>query len=181
MSTDLKIFKTSFDISIYEINTDFTNNQSLITFLNNTKIPMTESVYTTFYEYPNILFDSNLINFKDFISSYLYIFCKNVLNKEKFTITESWFQKYLKDSYHDIHVHHCRENSYSLIFYVDATNNSSVTNFHIPGYPYTPGTTKIIKAEKNKLVIFPGYIPHQVPFNKDEQRIIFSANFEVLN
>jgi hypothetical protein len=181
MSTDLKIFKTSFDISIYEINTDFTNNQSLITFLNKTKIHTTESVYTTFYEYPNILFDSNLINFKDFIFSYLYIFCKNVLNKEKFIITESWFQKYLKDSYHDIHVHHCKENSYSLIFYVDATNNSSVTNFYIPGFPYTPEIIKSFVAEKNKLVTFPGYLPHKVPLNKDEQRIIFSANFEVMN
>ena len=38
-----------------------------------------------------------------------------------------------------------------------------------------------VQAKQNRLVIFPGYIPHQVPPNKDEERIIFSANFEVLD
>ncbi len=180
MSTDLKILKTSFDISIYEIITDY-DNQILKNYINDLQMPKEENVHSTFYLEKNILFNSSLNNFKNFIFFYLYIFCKNVLNKEKFIVTESWFQKYFKNEHHDIHVHHCKENSYSLIFYVDATNNSSVTNFYIPGFPYAPEIIKSVVAEKNKLVIFPGYLPHKVPPNKDEQRIIFSANFEVMN
>ena len=96
MSTDLKIFKTSFDISIYEIITDY-DSQILKNYINDLQMPKEENVHSTFYLEKNILFNSSLNNFKNFIFSYLHIFCKNVLNKEKFIVTESWFQKYFKD------------------------------------------------------------------------------------
>ena len=67
MSTDLKIFKTSFDISIYEIITDY-DSQILKNYINDLQMPKEENVHSTFYLEKNILFNSSLNNFKNFIS-----------------------------------------------------------------------------------------------------------------
>ncbi len=180
MPENLEIIKRSFDISLYEMNLHF-NSDELKSYLSKIQMSKEETVLTTYYTDDNIILDPNLRFFKEFIFFHITIFSQKILNKDKFVIHNSWFQAYKKENYHNVHVHNCNENSYSLIFYIDATSDSSVTNFFIPGFPYTPAIMKSVIAEKNKLVFFPGYLPHQVPPNKDEQRIIFSANFEVSN
>tara|TARA_Y100001938_G_scaffold150791_1_gene243458 strand:+ start:1096 stop:1638 length:543 start_codon:yes stop_codon:yes gene_type:complete len=180
VSNNLVISKRSFDVSLYEMDLVYTN-QDVEKYLNEIQMSQEESVLTTYYTNDNIILDSKLITFKDFIFGHVYVFCKNVLNKEKFDVRNSWFQTYKKENYHTVHVHNCNEYSYSLIFYVKASESSSNTRFYLPGFPYTPAKMIDVQAKQNRLVIFPGYIPHQVPPNKDEERIIFSANFEVLD
>ena len=180
MSNNLKINRRSFDVSLYEMDLVYTN-QDVEKYLCEIQIPKEESVFTTYYINDNIIVDPRLIFFKNFIFSHVYLFCKNVLNKDKFDVKNSWFQTYKKENYHTVHVHTCTEYSYSLIFYVKASESSSNTHFYLPGFPYTPAKMIDVQAKQNKLVIFPGYLPHQVPPNKDDERIIFSANFEVMS
>lgn len=180
MFDNLRINKRSFDVSLYEMDLVYIN-QDVEKYLHKIQMSEEESVLTTYYTNDNIILDSKLIFFKDFIFSHVYLFCKNVLNKDKFEVKNSWFQTYKKENYHTIHVHNCTEYSYSLIFYVKASENSSNTRFYLPGFPYTPAKMIDVQAKQNRLVIFPGYLPHQVPPNKDEERIIFSANFEVMS
>ena len=56
---------------------------------------------------------------------------------------------------------------------------SSATRFYPPGYPYIVFNEFIdIYPKVGKLVVFPGYLPHEVLPNKDDERLIMSANIE---
>ena len=47
----------------------------------------------------------------------------------------------------------------------------------MPGHPYITCKEISIPAETNKIVIFNGFIPHEVLRNEDDARMIFSCNF----
>jgi hypothetical protein len=134
---------------------------------------------TTFFDVKNILENEKLINLKNHIYEYLEIFTKQIKGKKYFSITESWLQAYRKKDYHSLHVHKPNLNDYSLIFYIQCTKDSSKTIFYAPGHPYVTSPNIKISAEKSKIVFFPGGTPHEVSPNDDEQRIIFSCNFEI--
>lgn len=174
---NLIINKRTFDISFYEMNLEF-DNTSVLEFVE--KKEMTYDMqYTSFFENKNILEEKELIVFKDHVYSHVLYFAKNVLQKRKVLFNSSWFQVYKKNSYHPCHIHGILENEWSLIYYIQTTLNSSKTTIFIPGHPYVPTIKKEIIPEKDKLVIFPSYFPHEVSPNEDESRIILSANFKV--
>lgn len=181
MTSDLHITKRSFNINLYEFETVF-NNEEVVSFISKEVSMVDKEMLTTFFEkQKNILENEKLKNFSNFITDHIDVFCKNVLHKNKFLITNSWLQAYKQNSWHSVHTHENNITSYSLIFYIQTSENSSNTLFYTPGFPYTPSQTLTIKAKQNKFIIFPGYIPHEVPPNKDNERIVFSANFEILD
>lgn len=154
------------------------DNSEVLRFIKN--VPMlNEEMMTTFFDnQKNILDNKEISSLSLFIHTHLDIFNKNVLNKQSFTIKNSWFQAYKKNSYHPLHIHGTEENKYSLIFYIQASENSARTIFFCPGYPYTPAMNKYISAKQGKLVLFPSFLPHMVELNNDEERIILSANID---
>ena len=85
MSNNLIINKRSFDVSLYEMDLDYTN-QDVEKYLHEIQMSEEETVSTTYYTNNNIILDSKLIYFKDFIFNYVYLFCKNVVDKDKFDI-----------------------------------------------------------------------------------------------
>ena len=174
---NLEIKRNIFQTIIYEIETEF-NNFSTLSFVNEIK-PEEEIMFTTFNNNQQILNEANLKDLKGHVEQFLDIFTKNVLEKNTFKITESWIQTYRKNGHHLLHVHHLEKNSYSLIFYIECTEQSSKTVFFCPGFPYTYNDSIKIIPKKSKFVIFPGHVPHEVEYNQDDQRIIFSCNFSI--
>lgn len=176
--TDLKILKHSFDIAFYEMELS-RNNEDIKNFILSELKMLKDEQLTTYHDVENVLFNEKLLNFKNFILEHVGIFCKTVLNKNSFEIRKSWLQCYDINNYHSVHTHGYNELSYSLIYYVQVTKNSSPTLFYCPGHPYVVMPSKTIIPKEGKLVIFPGYIPHEVTPNNDQERIIFSANFNI--
>jgi hypothetical protein len=174
---DLTIDKRTFDISFYEMKVDYDLTQ-VLDYLK-LKHMHKENMLTSFFEHKNILQKEELKEFKNHVDTHINIFVRNVLNKNNFTCESSWFQIYEVDSFHPIHIHGVCENEWSLIYYMNATEKSSDTYIYLPGYPYNPGQRKKIKSEINKFVFFPSYLPHEVQPNKDNERVILSANIIV--
>tara|TARA_R100001015_G_C4466955_1_gene51930 strand:- start:43 stop:534 length:492 start_codon:yes stop_codon:yes gene_type:complete len=107
----------------------------------------------------------NLLNFK----------FKSILKKYKLKIEESWVQKYLNNSYHHLHTHYVHKKSF--VWFIEGNKKSSPLCFYDVGYPlvdtqqslefpFIPGT----------LLIFPGFIPHEVKPNSNNKRLIVSGN-----
>lgn len=172
--------KHSFHCDFYEFKTNYEHNDKIINFLSKNKMKNNEKQFSTFFDNNQIIDHVDLDFFKKFISEQLLIFIVNFLNKKSFVYTGSWFQAYKPNDFHDCHIHGIELNEYSLIYYVNCTDESSVTAFYRPMHPYIGRSDEIyIKPEKSKLVIFPSYLPHSAWPNKDEERIIFSANIKV--
>lgn len=175
---DLKILKHNFDIAFYEMQLE-RNNQDIKDFISSSIEMSKDDQLSTYHDIENILFNEKLIDFKNFVLEHIGVFCKSLLNKNKFHTTKSWFQAYGTNNFHSLHTHGAYNHNYSLIYYVQATEKSSPTLFYCPGHPYIHMPSKSIIPKEGKLVIFPSYLPHEVPANNDEERIIFSANFNV--
>ena len=175
MSIEIK--RNIFQTIVYEIETEF-NNLSTLTFVNQTLFDE-EKMFTTFHKTKQILNEEGFKDLKNHVMNFIDIFTKNVLQKQKFEITDSWIQAYKKNHHHSLHVHYLEKNYYSLIFYIQCTEESSKTIFFPPGFPYVQSDSIKIIPKKSKFVIFPGYVPHEVEHNQDDQRIIFSCNFSV--
>ena len=177
---NLVIQKNTFQTCFYEIQLNY-DNAKLTNFVSKLSFGKDDQNMSTFFDEKNIINNSSLDDFKKFLITHLQIICEKIYNKGKIEISNSWFQAYGLDNQHEMHVHGISENSFSLIYYVQATENSSSTTFYKPGFPYVLDTDSIkdVVAETGKLVIFPGYLPHKVKPNKDQERIIFSANFRL--
>ncbi len=172
--------KYSFPCDFYEIKTEYQDNDKVLNFLSKNKINRSTEQFSTFFNNNKIMDDPDLQFFKSFITKQLIIFTTSVLNKKNFKFLHSWFQAYKPDDFHDTHIHGNQRDEYSLIYYVNCTDDSAVTVFYAPMEPYVDSHNPIkIKPEKSKLVIFPSYLPHCAYPNKDEERIIFSANIKV--
>lgn len=172
--------KHSFSYNIYEIKTEYQDNDKLLEFLSKNKIQRGTEQFTTYFHNDKIIEDTNLYFFKNFLTKQLAIFTASVLNKKNFYFLDSWFQAYKPNDFHNTHIHGNERDKYSLIYYENCTDDSSITVFYAPMEPYVDSHHPIkIKPEKSKLVIFPSYLPHCAYPNKDEERIIFSANFKV--
>tara|TARA_R110002020_G_scaffold127950_3_gene286874 strand:- start:185 stop:724 length:540 start_codon:yes stop_codon:yes gene_type:complete len=134
---------------------------------------------TTFFDTTDILKKQELFDLNKQVNSVLEMFTQQVLKKQNFNITHSWLQAYSKKDSHNLHVHGSDHNDYSLILYIQCTENSASTTFFSPGHPYIESPEINIKPEKNKFVIFSGSMPHQVGPNNDDERIVLSLNFQV--
>ena len=100
---------------------------------------------------------------------------KNIFKKYKLKFKNSWVQKYLQNDYHNLHTHHIDEKSF--VWFIEGQENSSPLVFYDIGYPIIDTQQSIIiKFVPGTLVIFPGFIPHEVRPNKNDNRLIVSGN-----
>jgi hypothetical protein len=60
--------------------------------------------------------------------------------------------------------------------YVDCSENSAPTIFYNVGYPYIQHDLVNIHPVIGRLVVFQGAIPHEVPPNTDDKRLVISGN-----
>tara|TARA_R110000796_G_scaffold201114_1_gene317248 strand:- start:2132 stop:2662 length:531 start_codon:yes stop_codon:yes gene_type:complete len=127
--------------------------------------------------------DSNFKNlFLKLYSEWVVTFLKKVLKKQfkELQLLSIWCQKYEKESRHGMHVHHENTNYISFIWYVDCSEKSSNTIFYNPGHPYCSYFEGEVKPEKNKIIFFDSFIPHEVVKNNDTKRCVISGNFKII-
>ena len=119
--------------------------------------------YTSFYNKNS--------SFNNFIKNKL----SSVFKKYNLTLQNSWVQKYELNGYHNLHTHHIDEKSF--VWFIEGQENSSPLVFYDIGYPIIDTQQSIIiKFVPGTLVIFPGFIPHEVRPNKNDNRLIVSGN-----
>lgn len=171
------INKRTFDISFYEMEVSF-NNEQVLQFIQNVQMSKLQML-TTFGKDNQILQKEEMKDFKNHLFYFLDIFVKKALGKNKFSIIDSWIQCYSENSYHPLHIHGVEHNQWSLIYYIQASKNSSHTNIYGPGHPYIDFEKKTVQPKTNKLVLFPSSLPHDVEPNRDNERIILSANLYI--
>mgnify|MGYP003145775533 CR=1 FL=1 len=112
-------------------------------------------------------------SFNNFIKNKL----SDVFKKHNLTLQNSWVQKYKLNGYHNLHTHHIDEKSF--VWFVEGKENSSPLVFYDIGYPIIDTQQSIIiKFVPGTLVIFPGFIPHEVRPNKNDNRLIVSGNLK---
>ena len=111
------------------------------------------------------------LSFDNFIKNKLL----NVFKKYNLTLKDSWVQKYLKNNYHSLHTHDVSHKSF--VWFIQGDKNSSPLYFYDVGYPVIDTNQSIkINFVPGTLVIFPGFIPHEVRPNKNNNRLIVSGN-----
>ena len=173
----LEIKRNVIEHIIYEIETEF-DKTSTINALKNINFQQ-DFMVTTFKNKDDIFSLPEFIDLKNHLMKYFEIFTTNVLKKENFKVIDSWIQAYSLDDYHPLHVHEIQtERTYSCVFYIQSSANSSDTRFYAPGWPYTWSPEIIVNPKESKLVLFHGSTPHLVSPNNDDQRIVLSCNFE---
>ena len=91
----------------------------------------------------------------------------NILDKHKLLLINNWAQLYNKNDFQDIHIH--PNSDYSGIIYIQGSSPTFFYDRGFDSYSY--------KFKKNKLLLFPSDIPHQVKkLNLNEERLIISFN-----
>tara|TARA_R100001460_G_scaffold71998_1_gene112692 strand:+ start:216 stop:701 length:486 start_codon:yes stop_codon:yes gene_type:complete len=94
----------------------------------------------------------------------------DILDNHSLYLKNNWAQNYNKDDEHVVHTH--PHSSFSGIIYL--TSEGSPTIFYNKDFE-----TYKNKVEKNTLILFPSWIPHEVkPLTKNEERLIISFNTE---
>jgi|TARA_E500000318_G_scaffold20444_2_gene21024 hypothetical protein len=102
---------------------------------------------------------------------------QDIFKKHKLNIIDCWIQLYLKNDYHSIHTHFATQKDYSFVWFIDGDKNSSPIIFHEIGYPLINNNRQIkFDFKPGTLLIFPGFMPHEVPLNKSNNRLIVSGN-----
>ena len=102
---------------------------------------------------------------------------KDIFKKHKLNIIDCWVQLYLKNNYHSVHTHFATQKDYSFVWFIDGDKNSAPIIFYEIGYPLINSNKKIMFDFKpGTLLIFPGFMPHEVPLNKSNNRLIISGN-----
>jgi len=109
------------------------------------------------------------------LTKYINLQLQSIFKKHALTLRNCWVQKYLKNSYHSLHVHDSNEQSF--VWFIEGNKKSSPTVFYDVGYPYI-NTSQSIKFQfvPGTLLIFPGFLPHEVRPNKNNNRLIVSGN-----
>jgi len=102
-----------------------------------------------------------------------------VFKKLNLNLKHCWVQKYLKNSYHSVHTHNPKGKSF--VWFIEGDKNSSSLSFYDVGYPSVDINKNIVcEFVPGKLIIFPGFIPHEVRPNKNNNRLIVSGNLDDL-
>ena len=122
--------------------------------------------------------DMNLTSFhdnNDLFSNFIKNKLSSIFKKYNLTLQKSWVQKYLKNSYHSVHIHNVSGKSF--VWFIKGDKNSSPLYFYDVGYPVVNSNqTFKVNFIPGTLVIFPGFIPHEVKPNKNNNRLIVSGN-----
>ena len=98
------------------------------------------------------------------------------INCDDYKFNFTWIQKYKQGHYHNVHTHDLGKYDYSFVLYLDCSDKSEPTLFYNVGYPYVNTDTLSVKPVIGRLVIFAGCLPHEVPPNQDDKRLIISGN-----
>ena len=139
-----------YDLKIY------TNEINQILYL--VKDVKTDEQKNTF-QYLNVLNFPILKNLRQQIIS--------ILNSHELLLRNNWAQFYNKDDAHDVHIH--TGSDYSGIIYIQGKSPTIFYDRSFGTYSY--------KFKKNKLLLFPSDIPHQVKkLDSNEERLIISFN-----
>lgn len=102
---------------------------------------------------------------------------KKFLDKHKLKLIDSWIQKYGKNDYHSLHTHFATVKDYSFVWFIEGSEDSSPIIFYEVGYPIINTGKKIIfNFKPGTFLLFPGFMPHEVPLNKNNNRLIISGN-----
>jgi len=111
------------------------------------------------YEYLNILNFPILKNLKQQIIT--------TLDSHELFLRNNWAQLYNKNDAHDVHTH--LGSDYSGIIYIQGESPTLFYDRSFSSYSY--------KFKKNKLLLFPSHIPHQVKrLDSNEERLVVSFN-----
>jgi hypothetical protein len=103
----------------------------------------------------------------------------HILKAFNLKLNHCWVQQYLKYGHHSIHTHHPKQKSF--VWFIEGDKNSSPISFYDVGYPYVDiNTPKDFKFIPGTLLLFPGYMPHEVRPNKNNNRLIVSGNLDEL-
>tara|TARA_R100001163_G_C5049256_1_gene186201 strand:- start:1010 stop:1489 length:480 start_codon:yes stop_codon:yes gene_type:complete len=111
-------------------------------------------------------FTLNILNFP--MLKNLKTKIETILKEHELILSNSWVQSYKEDNYHKTHIHDGAKKSGILYL----TNSKTPTIFYnrvFKEYYHYP--------EKNTLLLFPGFVPHEVrPVKEKEERLIVSFN-----
>tara|TARA_R100001509_G_C4820593_1_gene199664 strand:+ start:71 stop:559 length:489 start_codon:yes stop_codon:yes gene_type:complete len=100
-----------------------------------------------------------------------------IFNKLKLTLQNCWVQKYGKYDYHSMHTHFHTQHDYSFIWYIEGGPDSACTKFFDVGYPLiNTGSVLEFNFKPGMVLLFPGFLPHEVPINKSNNRLVVSGN-----
>ena len=92
--------------------------------------------------------------------------CAHSYRGWSYKIDSSWMERYNRGDYTQQHDH--MPMFAAFVYFIKCPRGSSPLVF--------PTSGKRIKAEEGKVVIFPGYMQHEVPKNRCDDRIVLSAN-----
>ena len=102
-----------------------------------------------------------------------------ILKSLNLKLSHCWVQKYLKYGHHAVHTHHPKDKSF--VWFIEGNKKSSPVSFYDVGYPYVDiNSPKDFKFIPGTLLLFPGYMPHEVRPNKSNDRLIVSGNLNEL-
>ena len=159
---DVKIVSNYFDPFeyqnlFYEYDLDISENEiNQILFL--VKDVKTNEQKNTF-QYLNVLNFPILKNLKQQIIA--------ILDSHELFLCDNWAQLYNKDDSHSIHTH--PGSNYSGIIYIQGNSPTLFYDRYYGSYSYG--------FKKNKLLLFPSDIPHQVnKLDTNEERLVVSFN-----
>ena len=103
----------------------------------------------------------------------------STFKKLNLNLKHCWVQKYLKNGYHSVHTHNPKGKSF--VWFIEGNKDSSPLCFYDVGYPSVDVNKNIVcEFDPGKLIIFPGYMPHEVRPNKNNSRLIVSGNLDEL-
>lgn len=115
----------------------------------------------TLYGSKNVLDIPELINLKNQVV--------DILKVHNLILTNNWAQLYNRNNQHTVHNH--PDSVWSGIIYLNPSKASPTIFYDREFKNYTHA------FKKNQLLLFPSYIPHEVPnIDEDENRLIISLN-----
>ena len=98
-----------------------------------------------------------------------------ILRNFNLKLNHCWVQRYSKYGHHSVHTHHPKHKSF--VWFIEGNKNSSPISFYDVGYPYVDiNKPKDFEFIPGTLLLFPGYMPHEVRPNKNNNRLIVSGN-----
>ena len=116
-----------------------------------------------------------------FLQPYLYKHLKgfaNSLGYQDIRFINLWFQQYNQTGKHGWHIH---GDNYTGVYYVKLSDKSAKTELI---NPFSQNEKIIIDAKEGDVVIFPSYVIHRAPTQKEKTNkiiISFNINFEFIN
>jgi len=173
MVEDKKVIQYNITTSVFE--TVIVVKENLLNLINTINTKKNEN-HTSFYnkEKQNKIIETINSDYEEELKDLI----KAIYKKDSFKITDAWVQKY-NNSHHSLHTHGMDSSSKSFVWYIKIDKKASPIKFYNPGFPYCFYYANVIQPKTNKFVIFDSYIPHEVLFNHDAERIVISGNIKV--